>query len=77
VGSLNRPGGNLTGVTILGNATSGKRLELLRELLPTASIAYLVNVVEPGSEAPQFEATACTRGIRLHIVDVRDAGVYY
>jgi putative tryptophan/tyrosine transport system substrate-binding protein len=72
VGSLNRPGGNLTGVTILGNASSGKRLELLHELVPTASIAYLVSVVDPGSEAPQFEATARTLGIRSHIVDVRD-----
>jgi putative tryptophan/tyrosine transport system substrate-binding protein len=72
VGSLNRPGGNLTGVAGLGYATSGKRLELLHELVPTASIAYLTNVVDPGSEAPQFEVAARTLGIRSHIVDVRD-----
>jgi putative tryptophan/tyrosine transport system substrate-binding protein len=72
VGSLNRPGGNLTGVTILGTATLGKRLELLHELVPTASIAYLTNVVDPGSEAPQFEVAARTLGIRSQIVDVRD-----
>jgi putative tryptophan/tyrosine transport system substrate-binding protein len=72
VGSLNRPTGNLTGVTILGTATSSKRLELLHELVPTASIAYLVNVVDPGSEAPQFEVAARTLGIRSHIVEVRD-----
>jgi putative tryptophan/tyrosine transport system substrate-binding protein len=47
-------------------------LELLHGLVPTASIAYLVNVVDPGSEAPQFEVTARTLGIRSHIVDVRD-----
>jgi putative tryptophan/tyrosine transport system substrate-binding protein len=72
VGSLNRPDGNLTGVAGLGTATSGKRLELLHELVPTASIAYLVNVVDPGSEAPQFEVAARTLGIRLRVVDVRD-----
>jgi hypothetical protein len=72
VGSLNRPGGNLTGVNILGNASSGKRLELLHELVPTASIAYITNVGDPGSEAPQFAVAARTLGIRSHIVDVRD-----
>jgi putative tryptophan/tyrosine transport system substrate-binding protein len=72
VGSLNRPGGNLTGVTGQGSATTGKRLELLHELLPTASIAYITNVVDPGSEAPQFEVAARTLGIRSHVVDVRD-----
>jgi putative tryptophan/tyrosine transport system substrate-binding protein len=70
--SLNRPSGNLTGVAILGTASSGKRLELLHELVPMASIAYLVNVDDPGSEASQFEVTARTLGIRLHVVDVRD-----
>jgi putative tryptophan/tyrosine transport system substrate-binding protein len=72
VGSLNRPSGNLTGVAVLGTATSGKRLELLHELVPTASIAYLTNFADPGSEAPQFEVAARTLGIRSHIVDVRD-----
>jgi putative tryptophan/tyrosine transport system substrate-binding protein len=72
VGSLNRPGGNLTGVAAAGSASTGKRLQLLHELVPTASIAYLVNVVDPGSEAPQFEVAARTLGIRSHIVDVRD-----
>jgi putative tryptophan/tyrosine transport system substrate-binding protein len=72
VGSLNRPGGNLTGVAAPGTASLGKRLELLHELVPTASIAYLTNLVDPGSEAPQFEVAARTLGIRSHIVDVRD-----
>jgi hypothetical protein len=47
MGGLNRPGGNLTGVTILENATSGKRLELLHELVPTASISYLASIRSP------------------------------
>jgi putative tryptophan/tyrosine transport system substrate-binding protein len=72
VGSLNRPGGNLTGVAAPGTASLGKRLELLHELVPTASIAYITNVVDPGSEAPQFEVAARILGIRSHVVDVRD-----
>jgi putative tryptophan/tyrosine transport system substrate-binding protein len=44
VKSLNRPGGNLTGVVSLVDETGPKRVELLRELLPTNSaIAHLVN----------------------------------
>jgi putative tryptophan/tyrosine transport system substrate-binding protein len=72
VGSLNRPGGNLTGVAALGSASTGKRLELLHELVPTASIAHITNLVDPGSEAPQFEVATRILGIRSHVVDVRD-----
>ena len=44
IASFNRPGGNLTGVTVITNALWPKRLEFLRELLPTTSlIALLVN----------------------------------
>ena len=47
VGSLSRPGGNLTGVTQLGEEEAPKQLELLRELLPTARVmALLVNPAE-------------------------------
>src|SRR5215468_10929100 len=50
VASLNRPGGNITGVTILSGALTAKRLELLRELRPQASIACLVNPSSPEAE---------------------------
>jgi putative tryptophan/tyrosine transport system substrate-binding protein len=52
VASLNRPGGNLTGVSFLSPALEAKRVELLRELVPTATtVAVLVNPNSPGAEA--------------------------
>ena len=56
VASLNRPGGNLTGVTNLNVEVGPKRLELLRELLPTATIiAVLVNPTSPVLLSPICE----------------------
>src|SRR5438105_2279841 len=53
VSSLNRPGGNLTGITNLNVEVGPKRLELLRELLPKAtSVAVLLNPSSPGIADP-------------------------
>jgi putative tryptophan/tyrosine transport system substrate-binding protein len=52
VASLNRPGGNVTGVSFLSPALEAKRVELLRELVPTATtMAVLANPNSPGAEA--------------------------
>ena len=53
VSSLNRPGGNVTGVTFITNTLGAKRLELLRELVPGAKvIGFLINPGNPTSEIP-------------------------
>jgi len=72
VTSLNRPGGNLTGVTNLNVEVGQKRLELLRELMPAATnIAVLVNPSAPAL-TEQFignlQAAAPALGMQLHVV---------
>ena len=72
VASLNRPGGNVTGVTNLNVEVGQKRLELLRELLPAATnIAVLVNPSAP-AVTEQFmrdlQAAAPALGMQLHVV---------
>jgi putative tryptophan/tyrosine transport system substrate-binding protein len=73
VNSLNRPGGNLTGINLLLAETAGKRLELLLELVPKAtSIGYLRNPTNPvyaESETREVEIAARAHGVRLVIVN--------
>jgi putative ABC transport system substrate-binding protein len=72
VGSLNRPGGNLTGVTNLNVEVGPKRVELLHELLPSATlIAVLVNPTNPTIGEPfvrDLEAAARTLRLKLHVL---------
>ena len=71
VASLNRPGGNLTGVTTLNVELGPKRLELLHELVPTATIiALLVNPTNPNAETQSrdLQAAARTLGLQLHVL---------
>jgi len=72
VTSLNRPGGNLTGVTNLNVEVGPKRLELLRELLPSATlIAVLVNPTSGAIGEPfvrELEPAAHTLGFKLHVL---------
>jgi putative ABC transport system substrate-binding protein len=71
VASLNRPGGNLTGVSFLVVFTVAKRLELLRELAPTAAtIGMLVNPNNPNAEVTTRDAQqgAETLGKKLVVV---------
>jgi putative ABC transport system substrate-binding protein len=71
VASLNRPGGNLTGVSMLNSELTPKRLELLHELVPTATvIAFLVNPTnpDPNPANDSFQAAARSLGVQLPIV---------
>jgi putative ABC transport system substrate-binding protein len=73
VTSLARPGGNLTGVTALGQELSGKRLQLLKEALPGKShIAVLSNPTNPDSKlsVKEVEASASELGVKLRVHEV-------
>ena len=72
VNSLNRPGGNLTGVTNQNVDVAEKRLELMHELLPTATtITVLVNPTSVLSESflQALQPAARALGLKLHIVN--------
>jgi putative tryptophan/tyrosine transport system substrate-binding protein len=72
VGSLNRPGGNVTGLVILAVDLAPKKLELLHEILPTAAtIAMLVNPTSPlgGAETTAVQDAARSLGLQLHVLN--------
>jgi putative tryptophan/tyrosine transport system substrate-binding protein len=73
VASLNRPGGNITGVSWLGAQVGAKRLELLRQIVPKATtIGMLEDLNSPGTEAERSDVEAAARaiGLQLDIIDV-------
>jgi putative ABC transport system substrate-binding protein len=77
VASLNRPGGNITGITSLNVEIGPKRLELLHELVPTATVvALLVNPSNPVAEtqARNHQAAARTLGLELHVLHASTEG---
>jgi putative ABC transport system substrate-binding protein len=73
VASLSRPGGNLTGANFFANEVVAKRLELLRELVPTAKrVAVLVNPTYPATETMLRDGPPAARAMGLQI-DVLNA----
>lgn len=76
VASLARPGGNVTGLANLTSELAGKRLELLKEVVPSVSrVAVLWNPVAPSSalRMRETEAAASSLGIKLQPVALREA----
>jgi putative ABC transport system substrate-binding protein len=74
VASLARPGGNLTGLSALGPELSGKRLELLKEVMPGMTrVAVLWNAANPANASVWHETQAAAHalGLQLHAQDVR------
>ena len=76
VTSLNRPGGNVTGVVFISGLLGAKRLELLRQVAPKATtIGVLVNPNNPNTEAERrdVQVAALTIGQQLLVHDVTNA----
>jgi putative tryptophan/tyrosine transport system substrate-binding protein len=73
VTSLNRPGGNITGVVFFSETTGTKRLELLRQLVPgVTTIAVLVNPTTPGTEEERADIVTAAKamGQQLIVVEI-------
>jgi putative ABC transport system substrate-binding protein len=71
VESLSRPGGNLTGVSLLNVEIGPKQMQLLHDLVPAATImALLINPTHPAAEAlsRDMRAAARTLGVQLHVL---------
>jgi putative ABC transport system substrate-binding protein len=76
VSNLARPGGNITGFTNLGGQISAKRLELIKEILPSATrIALLGNLGDPNAliQIQDAEAAARQLKVQLRVFDVAEA----
>jgi putative ABC transport system substrate-binding protein len=79
VKSLGRPGGNITGVAMIADDIAGKRLALLKEMLPRATRIALLAQVNHSSSTTQARAardTARALGVELEVVEARDARDY-
>jgi putative tryptophan/tyrosine transport system substrate-binding protein len=74
VASLARPGGNITGLTILSPELSGKRLELLKEAFPRLShVAVLLDPRQPPLSFKETRTAGKSLGVKLQFLEVRDA----
>jgi putative ABC transport system substrate-binding protein len=74
VASLNRPGGNITGLSVLSQELGGKRLQLLTEIIPgLARVAVLSNPSNPSNTLllEQTKAAAQSLGVEIHVAEVQ------
>jgi putative ABC transport system substrate-binding protein len=74
VASLARPGGNITGLSSMSHDLLGKQLELLTQMVPTASrIAFLTDPVDPanGLQVHEVQRVAQVLGVQLHVLEAR------
>jgi putative ABC transport system substrate-binding protein len=69
IASLNRPGGNVTGVSLIGSTLEAKRLETLSQLVPgTAPIGVLLNPTYPDADLQRREAATAASAMKRDIV---------
>jgi putative ABC transport system substrate-binding protein len=72
VSSLNRPGGNMTGVTNFANVLSAKNLELLNQVVPGAvPIGYLINPDNPNAESDLISVQDAARALGRQLIVIR------
>jgi len=79
VASLARPGGNVTGLSLLGPEAAGKRLELLKDMIPgLAKVAALWNPNDPGAQfsLKETQAAAQTLKVKLQILEARSTDAF-
>jgi putative tryptophan/tyrosine transport system substrate-binding protein len=76
VASFNHPGGNFTGVALLNAELGPKRLELLHQLVPTTTIAALVNPTNPNtaSLSSELQGAARSMGLQLRVLQAATDG---
>jgi putative ABC transport system substrate-binding protein len=76
VASLARPGGNVTGTTLMASGLAAKRLGLLKEIVPRISrvlvLSYLVDPIAP-PQVKELETAAVSLGVKLLVQDIRTA----
>jgi putative ABC transport system substrate-binding protein len=77
IANLARPGGNITGITNIGAELAGKRLEILKELIPAVSkVAVLVNPNDPIASLQMDSANAAARNLSIQlepVLEIRSA----
>jgi putative ABC transport system substrate-binding protein len=79
VASLARPGGNITGLSLLGPEVAGKRLELLKDIVPgIAKVAVLWNPDDPAAQFSLKETQAAAEALKvnLQILETRDVDAF-
>jgi putative tryptophan/tyrosine transport system substrate-binding protein len=79
VESLSRPGGHITGFTIIQTVLAGKRLELIKEIVPKlSSVAVLWNPQDPASaqQWKESQVTARNMDLQLHSIEVSSGDKY-
>lgn len=76
VTSLSRPGGNVTGLTVLAPQLSGKRIDVLREAFPAVrrlGVVYDTAIPENAADLEQMQAAAKLLGVEIAVFDVKGA----